>query len=113
MRQPLPGQQVHSGKETVKKRSTLPEAFRRGRSLRWNSCSSWAGLVIEIRRMNFVRLAMGLALVLRFCGPAFGELFVSSFSSNRVSRFNETKGAPIGSGVFVTNRFYRIRIFEP
>ena len=41
-----------------------------------------------------------LALI---CGTdVAAELFVSSFSGNRVLRFSETNGAPIGTGVFVT-----------
>jgi gluconolactonase len=35
------------------------------------------------------------------CGIARAELFVSSFSGNRVFRFSQTNGSPIGTGVFI------------
>jgi gluconolactonase len=50
-----------------------------------------------------MRVIPVVSCLLALAWPASAELFVSSFSINRVSRFSETNGAAIGTGVFVTN----------
>jgi DNA-binding beta-propeller fold protein YncE len=54
-----------------------------------------------LRGVKTLSWIMGGVLGMAALLSARAELFVASFSGNRVHRYNETNGAPIDTGIFV------------